>query len=131
MARLSTAARGQVESVGPTGQLTVDGTPVALSVDVARSLRSRTVGLLGRREVPGALLLHPCSSVHSVGMLVDLEVAYLDADLTVLEVVDLPRWRMHRPRRRAAAVIEAAPGALTRHGVRPGVRLSLSQPEPA
>lgn len=103
----------------------VDGHPTHLGVDVARTLWQRSRGLLGRREVPTALLLHPCSSVHSLGMRIDLEVAYLDAHLTVLEVVDLPRWRVHRPRRRAAAVLEAAPGALTSCGVRPGVRLTL------
>jgi uncharacterized membrane protein (UPF0127 family) len=103
----------------------VDGEPVALPVEVARTLRRRSVGLLGRREVPTALLLHPCSSVHSLGMLTDLEVAYLDRDLTVIEVLDLPRWRVHRPRRGAAAVLEAAPGALSGCGVRPGARLGL------
>jgi uncharacterized membrane protein (UPF0127 family) len=130
MARLSSTARGQVESAGSAAGLAVDGQPVGLRVEVARTVAARTRGLLGRREVPDALLLHPCSSVHSLGMLVDLEVAYLDADLTVLEVTDLPRWRMHLPRRGAAAVLEAAPGTLTRHGLRPGVHLALRPAEP-
>lgn len=126
MPRLSPAAAATVRAAAaPSARLRVDGAPVALDVEVARTVLRRSIGLLGRREVPTALLLHPCSSVHSLGMLVALEVAYLDADLTVLEVLDLPRWRVHRPRRRAAAVLEAAPGALTACGVRPGRRLSL------
>jgi uncharacterized protein len=128
VARLSPLARAAVDRpAGPDGPtvLVVDSRPTSLEVDVARSVWQRSRGLLGRRAVPTALLLHPCSSVHSLGMRVDLEVAYLDADLTVLEVVGLPRWRVHRPRPRAAAVLEAAPGALTSCGVRPGARLTL------
>src|SRR3954453_21986749 len=125
MARLSPQARTAVDGLGAPAPLTVDGRPVALDVEVAASLRRRTVGLLGAREVPVALLLHPCSSVHTLGMRVDLEVAYLDRDLEVLEVTDLPRCRMHRPRRRAAAVLEAAPGALTAVGLRAGARVGV------
>ena len=125
MARLSPAARTGVEQAARPAALLVDGRRTALDVDVARTVWRRSVGLLGRREVATALLLHPCSSVHSLGMLTDLEVAYLDADLRVLEVLDLPRWRVHRPRRGAAAVLEAAPGALTACGVAPGCRLAL------
>ncbi|GAB3591162.1 hypothetical protein GCM10027446_08170 [Angustibacter peucedani] len=126
MGRLSPQAREQVDGLGSPVPLTVDGVPAGLDVEVAASLRQRTVGLLGAHTAPTtALLLHPCSSVHSIGMRVDLEVAYLDSDLEVLEVTDLPRWRMHRPRRRAVAVLEAAPGALTAAGLRPGVRLGV------
>ncbi len=123
MARLSPQARESVDGLEAPAPLTVDGRPVDLRVEVADGLRRRTVGLLGRRSVPVALLLHPCSSVHSIGMLVDLQVAYLDRELRVLEVTDLPRWRMHLPRRGAAAVLEAEPGALSAIGLRAGARV--------
>ncbi len=126
MGRLSPKAAAVVRSVDRTRPLTVQGEPVGLEVEVAASLWRRTVGLLGRREVPTALLLHPCNSVHSLGMLVDLEVAYLDRELVVLEVTALPRWRMHLPRRRAVAVLEAAPGALTAIGLAPGVQVGVA-----
>lgn len=127
MTRLSPQARTAVDGLSAPASLTLDGRPVDLQVEVADTLRRRTVGLLGRRDVPVALLLHPCSSVHSIGMLVDLEVAYLDRDLQVLEVRDLPRWRVHRPRRGAAAVLEAAPGALTALGLRAGSRVGVAR----
>jgi uncharacterized membrane protein (UPF0127 family) len=127
---LSPGARTAVEECGPLARLTVDGVRLGLDVEVARTLRRRTVGLLGRRAVPVALLLHPCSSVHSLGMLVDLEVAYLDRDLRVLEVVGLPRWRVHVPRRGAVAVLETAAGELTRLGVRTGRVLGLERARP-
>lgn len=127
MARLSAPARAELGAGDQRGNLTVNGRPVDLDVALADTLLARSVGLLGRREVTDALLLHPCSSVHSLGMLVDLEVAYLDADLRVLEVVDLPRWRMHRPRRRAAAVLESGPGGLSGRGLVPGVRVGIGR----
>lgn len=127
MARLSPQARVAVGGLAAAAALTVDGRPTGLDVEVADSLWRRTVGLLGRREVPVALLLHPCSSVHSLGMRVDLEVAYLNRELVVLEVAALPRWRVHRPRGGAAAVLEAAPGALVAAGLRPGSQLGVSR----
>lgn len=125
MARLSRTARDVVTAVGDVGELSVDGLTVGLQVEVARTLARRTLGLLGRRGAPRALLLHPCSSVHSLGMLIDLQVAYLDRDLRVIEVADLPRQRVHLPRRRAVAVLEAEPRVLSRLGVRPGAALGL------
>lgn len=128
MARLSAAGRGVVDRLqaarGPL-RLTVDGQPVELDVVAALSIVARSRGLLGRRSVPHALLLHPCSSVHSIGMMVALEVAYLDRDLEVLDVAHLPPWRVQLPRRRAVAVLEAAPGALSASGVVPGARLGV------
>lgn len=128
MARLSAEGRGVVDRLRAAREplrLTVDEQPVELDVVAALSILARSRGLLGRRSVPHALLLHPCSSVHSVGMMVALQVAYLDRDLEVLDVTDLPPWRMHLPRRRAVAVLEAAPGALSACGVTPGVRLGV------
>ncbi len=109
----------------PARLLSVDGRRTDLVVETADTIRSRSLGLLGRREVPRALLLRPCRSVHSLGMRVDLEVAYLDDDLTVVDVSDLPRWRVHLPRWRAHAVLEAGAGALSARGVRPGAQLAL------
>ncbi len=125
MARLSAQARAQVQAVGRQGTLTVDGRPVSLDVVVARTVVSRALGLLGRRQLSYALLLYPCSSVHSMGMMIDLEVAYLDPELRVMEVAALPRWRVHQNRPGAAAVLEGVTGGLTTHGVEPGVRLGL------
>jgi uncharacterized protein len=125
MTRLSAQARAQVQAVGRRGTLTVDGRPVGLDVVVARTIGSRAVGLLGRRHLSHALLLTPCSSVHSLGMMIDLEVAYLDVGLRVMEVVALPRWRVHQNRSGAAAVLEAVSDGLTSRGVIAGARLGF------
>jgi uncharacterized membrane protein (UPF0127 family) len=73
----------------------------------------------------GMLWLAPCSSVHGLGMRIDLDVAYLDRQGRVLDVARLRRWSVHRPRRRARTVVEAAPGAMERAGVRVGSVLAL------
>jgi uncharacterized membrane protein (UPF0127 family) len=128
VARLSAQGREVVDrlrgAAGPV-QATFDGRPVDLTMTAALSLASRSKGLLGATQVPDALLLHPCSSVHSIGMRIPLEVAYLDRDLVVVDLCDLPRWRMHLPRRRAVAVLEAQAGQLSACGAGVGSRLGV------
>ncbi|WP_175408379.1 DUF192 domain-containing protein [Streptomyces sp. TRM64462] len=110
------------------GTLRVAGGGVA-ALEVAASWRSRARGLLGRDGVEGAVLLTPCSSVHTFRMRFAIDVAYLDRELTVLDVVPaMPPGRLGRPRPRARHVLEAEAGAMERWGVRPGVRLSVDVP---
>jgi hypothetical protein len=71
---------------------------VLASLEVATSWRARRKGLLGRAGVEGALLLRPCTSVHTAGMRFDIDVAFCDEDLKVLETVRMRRWRIGRPR---------------------------------
>ncbi len=98
---------------------------VLASLEVADDRRSRRRGLLGRDGVEGALLLRPARSIHTVGMRFALDVAYLDGDLCVVDVVRMPRQRVGRPRRRARAVLEAEAGAFARWELRPGDELEV------
>lgn len=98
---------------------------VLASLEVPSSAVGRARGLLGRDHLEGALLLRPALSVHTVGMHFDLDVAFCDADLVVLEVVPMRRWRLGRPRPKARAVLEAQAGAFERWGLRPGDRLEV------
>ncbi len=98
---------------------------VLASLEVATSRRDRRRGLLGRDGLEGALLIRPCTSVHSVGMHFDLDVAYCDEDLRVLETVRMRRWRLGRPRPAAHAVLEAQAGAFERWRLRPGDQLEV------
>jgi uncharacterized membrane protein (UPF0127 family) len=83
-------------------------------LEVASTAGSRGRGLLGRDDFAGALLLRPAISVHTIGMRFDIDVAFCDADLVVLEVIRMRRWRLGRPRPKARAVIEAEAGAFER-----------------
>ncbi|MEU3876228.1 MULTISPECIES: DUF192 domain-containing protein [Streptomyces] len=94
-----------------------------MPVEVAASARSRTRGLLGRDGVEGGLLLVPASGVHTLGMRFPIDVAYLRRDFTVLAVRTMPPGRIGLPRLRARMVLEAAAGAMSAWGLRPGDRL--------
>jgi uncharacterized membrane protein (UPF0127 family) len=98
---------------------------VLASLEVATSRRERRRGLLGRDGYDGALLLQPCASIHTAGMRFDLDVAFCDEDLQVLETVRMRPWRVGRPRPGAHAVLEAEAGAFERWRLRPGDLLEV------
>ena len=67
---MTTTVRRVAETIGrpagQTGQLVVDGRNACV-VEVARGVRARGRGLLGRDGVKGALVLTRCGSVHTIG----------------------------------------------------------------
>jgi uncharacterized protein len=93
-------------------------------VEVARSFRERSRGLMGRDGIDGALLLRPASSVHTFGMRFAIDVAFLDRDDVVLRVVTMRPNRLGRPALRARSIVEAEAGALRE--LRPGDRLTIT-----
>ncbi|MFJ3495563.1 DUF192 domain-containing protein [Streptomyces sp. NPDC086091] len=97
----------------------------AVPLEIAASYRARTRGLLGRDAVEGALLLSPAGSVHTFGMRIPIDVAYLDRHLTVLAVRTMPPGRLGLPRLRSRHVLEAAAGAMAGWGLRAGVRVDV------
>lgn len=109
------------------GQLVIGEPPETTTVplEIAASLRARTKGLLGRDSIDGAMLLSPAGSVHTFGMRMPIDVAYLDRGLRVIAVRTMPPGRLGRPRLRARHVLEAEAGAMARWGVRVGVRVSF------
>ena len=60
-----------------------------------------------------------------LGMRFDLDVAFCDGDLVVLETVRMRRWRLGRPRPGAGCVLEAEAGAFERWRLRPGDQLEV------
>ncbi len=95
------------------------------SLEVAPSRRARARGLLGRDGIDGALMLSPSRSVHTVGMRFAIDVAFCDADLRVLRVLTMPRYRVSRPVWRAHSVIEAEAGSFARWRLQPGDQLEV------
>lgn len=104
---------------------------VTVPLELATSYRARTRGLLGRDAVDGALLLSPAGSIHTFGMRIPIDVAYLDRGLRVLAVVTMRPGRLGRPRLRSRHVLEATAGAMARWGVRAGVRVTVEADLPA
>ncbi|WP_328726088.1 DUF192 domain-containing protein [Streptomyces sp. NBC_00259] len=107
------------------GTLTVPGRDEPVDLLIAASYRTRARGLLGRDGLDGAIMLTPCTSVHTFRMRFTIDVAYLDRELRVLHVHTLPPGRLGLPRLRSRHVLEAEVGAMARWGVRPGVQLSI------
>ena len=98
---------------------------VLAHVEVADSLVARLKGLMGRRDLEGAILLRPARSVHTVGMRFAIDVAYCDKDLRVLCTLTMRPLRIGRPRPKAHAVIEARAGAFERWGLEAGDALEI------
>ncbi|SES13197.1 hypothetical protein SAMN04487983_103246 [Streptomyces sp. yr375] len=102
-----------------------------VAVEIAASYRARTRGLLGRESVAGAMLLTPAGSVHTFGMRMPIDVAYLDRRFTVIAVRTMQPGRLGLPRLRSRHVLEAAAGALAGWGVRAGVRVEVRVSSPS
>jgi uncharacterized membrane protein (UPF0127 family) len=98
---------------------------VLASANLATSRRDRRRGLIGVTDVHTPLVLQPCNWVHSVGMKVDLDVAYVSVDGTVLDTVRLRRMRVAPWNRNAEWVLEAAAGSFERWNLRTGDTLEV------
>lgn len=94
---------------------------------MADSFFSRLRGLLGTKQLSSglALIIKPCSSIHTIGMVYNIDVLFVDKDNTVLKIVtELGPWRL------AACsgskyVIELPAGTSARSGTSVGDKLSL------
>ena len=98
---------------------------VLATAEVAHSAKARRTGLLGRRDLDGALVLRPCRNVHTLGMRFAIDVAFCDASGRVLHTSTLRPWRISRIVPRAAFVVEARAGSFDRWALRPGDLLEL------
>ena len=103
---------------------------VATSVEIAATRTSRRRGLLGRDRLDGtsAMLLAPCTAVHTAGMRFAIDVVFVDREGHAVKVVrNLRPWRIALAAG-GRAVIEMAAGSLGWGQVLLGDRLYL---EPA
>ena len=99
---------------------------VLAALEVADTHRSRLVGLLGRDQFEGALLLRPSRSVHTIGMRFPIDVAFCDREMKVIDVLcPMRRHRIGRPRWNARMVIEAEAGAFERWQLKVGDQLEV------
>ncbi|WP_425245277.1 DUF192 domain-containing protein [Streptomyces sp. NEAU-NA10] len=107
------------------GELVVGGEGVRVPLEIATSYRARRKGLLGRHSVDGAMLLSPANSVHTFGMRIPIDVAYLDRRMKVLAVHTMPPGRLGMPRLRARHVLEAGAGVMAGWGMGAGVEVEV------
>ncbi len=106
------------------GWLVRDGDVLA-SVEVARGPKAKATGLLGRDGIEGAMYIDRCRSVHTMTLGFELDVAFLDRDMTVVRSMRLGRNRVTLPVWRARSVIEAEAGAFGRWDLKVGDVLEI------
>ena len=102
---------------------------IASDVSLALTRAERNRGLLGRDSLDpsAALVISPCSSIHTMFMRFPIDVIFVDRDGRAVRIVrDLAPWRIALALR-AHAVIELAAGSLTRD-LRVGDELYLAPP---
>src|SRR5436190_15721824 len=102
-----------------------DGRTIARTVEMAVTRGTRRRGLLGRTGLAPdhALLIAPCSSIHTWFMRFPIDVIFMARDGRVLKIRRaIPAWRMSASWG-AYAVVEMASGAIARTGVTTADRL--------
>lgn len=104
------------------------GAVVAQRVERAVSLRARLLGLLGRASLPEgeALVIEPCTSIHTFFMRFAIDAAFLARDGRVLRAIKaMPPFRATRIYPSAALVVELPAGTLHRAQVAEGDALAF------
>lgn len=101
--------------------------PLATTVEPAFDSTSRKRGLLGRSTLAQntAIVLAPCSAIHTFGMRFPIDVIFAARDGRVLKIRRAMGASSASMALRAFAAIEMAAGEAERHGLRVGERLSL------
>ena len=98
---------------------------VLASLERADSFRSRAVGLLGRKEFDGALLLEKTRTVHTFGMKFPIDVAFCDGEMRVVRVVTMGRHRVSKIQFGASCAIETEAGRFRHWNVERGDQLEI------
>ena len=104
------------------------GAALATDVERAVTVRARLRGLLGRTSLPegAALVIEPCTSIHTLFMRFPIDAAFLSKQGRVLRAIsDLRPWRATRIYPAAALVVELPAGTLSRTGTREGDELAF------
>ena len=110
---------------------------VLASAEVADTRRARRRGLLGRDGLDGALVIERCRWIHTIGMKLPIDVAYLDPDAVVVTTIQMQRFRVGIPVWNASSVVEAeedlhaAQEALAEPSVRRATQLAKTPTAPA
>ena len=104
------------------------GAVLAREVERAVTARARLRGLLGRTALPEgcALVIEPCTSIHTFFMRFTIDAAFLARDGSVLRALSgLRPWRATRLYPAAALVVELPDGTLARTQTREGDALDF------
>jgi uncharacterized membrane protein (UPF0127 family) len=96
---------------------------LAARAELAERPLARMKGLLGRQRLDEgeALVIRPCTSIHTFFMRFPIDVLFLDQAGRVLRAIPrMKAWRLTRIYPRAACVAELAAGAIERSATAEG-----------
>ena len=105
------------------------GSVLASRAEPAFDSKTRKKGLLGRDSIPEdyALIIAPCSAVHTFGMRTPLDLVFVAKNGTIIKTCrGVQPWRMAGSMR-AYAVVEAAQGFIERTEIVPGEAVALRE----
>ncbi|MGE5418113.1 MAG: DUF192 domain-containing protein [Acidobacteriota bacterium] len=96
-------------------------------IEIADSFWKRFRGWMGRvPEADEALLITPCSSIHTFFMRVPMDAVFLDSNGKVLRViVEMKPWRCSPWIKGAQSVLELSAGMAKNLGIEEGKQLKL------
>lgn len=100
---------------------------VLAAAELADTRAARRRGLLGRTDVEGVLVLRPCRQVHTFGMRMTIDVAFVDALGVIRRIVTVPPNRVTRISVGTRMVLEARAGAFDVWGLRVGDQIEIKQ----
>ncbi len=106
---------------------------LAADVERARTVRARLNGLLGRDGLAEgrALVIAPCTSIHTFFMRFTIDALFLDDSGRVVRAIGSMRpWRATRVYPTAALVVELPHGTLARTGTLEGDLLAFEESNP-
>jgi uncharacterized membrane protein (UPF0127 family) len=105
---------------------------LAFRVNVADSILSRLVGLLGRRSLKpdSGVWIVPANAIHTIGMLFTFDLVLVDKDFKVVGLRELIRpFRVTRPIFRAESVLELPAHAIFKSRTEVGDQLVIERYE--
>jgi uncharacterized protein len=106
---------------------------VAGEAEMAESVWTRFVGLMGRRkiETDTGLVIYPNNGVHMFFMRFPIDVLHVAEDGTVLRVLDgLKPWRVGPIVKRCKYTVELPAGTARKTGTQKGDKIELITPAP-
>jgi hypothetical protein len=101
---------------------------LATELEVANNFLSRLVGLLGRGSLKNneGLLISPCDSIHTFGMLFSIDAVFVDEGYKVVRVYEAVRpFRIVLPVKRAKGVIELPAHTVVKTQIERGDQLQM------
>ncbi len=106
-----------------------NGHVLATQIEFATTFKARLKGLLGRPSLPpgNALVLHPCSSIHTFFMRFAIDVLFLNGDFEVVAVLEsLSPYRASKIYRHSRVVVELPAGVVQETDTKAGDKLNFS-----